>query len=318
MSSKSSSGGPPRRPSLEPVAAFGQTAPTSPSRSADPATPFQQRALANVPVAPLASVARGTGAVSLLRLAWLDPSVGKKLRRRRDWREIVDALETQSTDVELDAAMRDEHPLGDDARAAFEVLAAAEPRAAGELTTLLREAVRPDGKLLPPLVMVGGNLAMPFDPTARLAMTCAVLAPLAATQPPLSARLESARALVAASVAEAGVAGLLRELLETARNQLPNLPQGHYENAIESELQKQRAYQAREVLGDRFIRGLLSGHQPIPCYLPHGAARELPLAVQITVRMIAEILPRQDEAEPAPICLRVLGLARETPLAELG
>jgi hypothetical protein len=49
----------------------------------------------------------------------------------------------------------------------------------------------------------------------------------------------------------------------------------------------------------------------VPAYLPEAAAARLPLFHHFPARLVAEVLPAQDQSEPRPVALRIGALARE-------
>src|SRR4030095_10968306 len=92
-----------------------------------------------------------------LQLLWVDAGLVPRLRRNRAWRALIDAAEQQA-DVALDDGAPNDIGDASAERDAFEVLARASASAPEELPGLLQQAVRGDGKLVAPLVVVAGRL----------------------------------------------------------------------------------------------------------------------------------------------------------------
>ena len=63
---------------------------------------------------------------------------------------------------------------------------------------------------------------------------------------------------------------------------------------------EKRAFRMRELFGARHVRTTITmagSTTPVPCYLPEAAARALPLFLRFPARLVAEVHPREDEAE---------------------
>jgi hypothetical protein len=75
-----------------------------------------------------------------------------------------------------------------------------------------------------------------------------------------------------------------------------------------------RPHAERRLYGQAWIRALFEPSQtvgsPVPTYLPAAAAEHLPLFRRFTARIIADVVPQQDETEECPVALRVAALAR--------
>jgi hypothetical protein len=250
-----------------------------------------------------------------VQLVWLDPALAPRLRRPRAWREIIDALQ-HDDDLEL----RDALGPGDAAEAsrnAFEVLARAQPTPVDSLRRVLGEAVRPDGKLVTPLVVVNAELVVQLDPRRRLETAVSVVEPLAQAHPALRAAVDAIAIYAKRPEGVSGGAGALtRQLLGSVASHLRNNAEVHLEASIERVLLEQRAYDTRDVLGAPHARLTLQEAGAV-VYLPLAAAQRLPLAGRVRARLIAELHPRCDDAEPAVVALRAAALAREVDLALL-
>src|SRR5688572_24225698 len=75
----------------------------------------------------------------------------------------------------------------------FVILARAAPTDGAGVGLALTQAVREDGKFAPPLVMVAGELSLPFDELAALKATVTTATPFAGGDEALEGALASAR-----------------------------------------------------------------------------------------------------------------------------
>lgn len=311
---QSGSGG--GRSPLEPIASFGQTSPVTPAKAHRPATPFGQGASpvrGGAYAAPLSATPSAPPATTLLQLLWLDPDAAGRLRRHPQWRSIVDAAE-EAPDQELEEALGVVHRSADQPRAVFDVLCRGTPCERADLPNALRAAARPDGRFVPPLVLVAGALVLPFDPVARLRATHAVITPLAAADTELRAALDYVTPYLDRPEAAGGADALTQYLLTRSRDKTSRLPKGQLEEWVQRTLLEQRAYEKRNVLGDNHVRGLVWPDAPAVAYLPIPAAGMMPLLQSTPVRALAEVYPTQDEAESQGPALRVRALARVCPV----
>jgi hypothetical protein len=292
--------------SLEPIAQFGQTAATTPKPGQQPAMPFQQQVVVRQAAPASAPLEAPTDAV--LQLLWVDETVRPEIRRQPEWRSIVDAI-AGDADLGLDAALARAQPdAADTARSVFELLTRASVTSIASLGTVLRESVRPDGKLSPPLAVVGGRLELVRDPVAKLELAAQLAEPFRGA----SAELDKAMAGIEPYVKEPrGVVGgadtLCRQLFTAVQAHVPSLPAEHLEARVDRLLVEERRYILRDVLGAPHVLGQLDG---VPVYLPEAAALELPLSAALSARMLVEIHPRLDDGESHPIALAVRAAAR--------
>jgi hypothetical protein len=237
-------------------------------------------------------------------LIWHDPSLGARLRREAAFSDVLPGEPTPSTPPRLSPPE------------VAAILAQGTPSAAS-LEQVLFESASSGGALVAPLVLLAGEISFGFD------------------------EVEEVRALVAAARparADLSLAGLLDFAEEMARTELQGspevaeglctslrdawaqankvLPSGHLGQVVERALLHHRAYQRRTLLGRRWIRAVLSSPPSAPAggapaYFPAAAATRLPLFRHFPARLLAEVLPRQDQAETSPVALRVLALVRE-------
>lgn len=212
----------------------------------------------------------------------------------------------------------DEEGESDNARRdVFEVIAKGEPIGADGVGRALDGAIDEDGKLEPPLVLVAGELDLPFDELESLKATATAVGPFAASDKKLKETLDLVTEMLRTPLAGAGgiaenLTARLREAFAQAKRPLPA---DALEAQAERMLLEQRAYQKRAVYGKRWLRALLAagGAPAVPVYVPEALAGELPMFRRIKARMIAEVDQREDQYETSASALKVMALARVTP-----
>jgi hypothetical protein len=286
------------------------------------------RAAAAPAAAPLPTpTAAPAVAGELYALLWLHPECAPRVRRVKAFRPIFEELERRPVDWDLDDAAPTTDPMElEDRREVFEVVARGQPMDGTGVRRALASAVRPDGKFVPPVVLVGGDMVTPFDPLERLKAILATVSPLVPPTEEGKEEPELARA-VASAKELAGSADELTppSLLEAAGKRVrdaflaekrPLLPDDYLEDETQRVLLENRKYQKRKVFGEPHLRTLtyIDGPgQPIPTYLPASLADALPMHARFRVRVLAEALLQEDQYEAHPQALRALALARVLP-----
>ncbi len=318
-------------PPASPWANDGNTAsgrgPATRMRNADPLAKPAPAVALSAPPAP--SSARATGpvvaAADLLSLLWVHPDCAARIRRVKAYKSILDALDNRPVDWALDdAAPAAEQMLLDDRREVFEVMAEASPSGYEGLAAALRSGCREDGKFVPQLVLVRAELSTPFDAKARLKAMITTVKPLLADDADASDLgaavanaerfLGAADELVSKSVLE-GYAHQIQQAFEAEDRPLPKHYLGDETSRV---LLNHRMYDQRILLGDAHLRSLLHFvgiDEPVPTYLALDLTKRLPLYRRFRVRVVAEVLPQEDDSEAAPLALRALALARVLPPA---
>lgn len=254
-----------------------------------------------------------------LQLLWFDPNISPRLRRVSRWKPVLDELEEAPPDRALDGADTGHDPSEiDDMREVFEIIAHGERTDARGLEEVLQRATRDDGKFLPPLALVTGELEVCFDERATLKAAIALSSPLIApTDEALKASITSARELLTldpdlpSTVSEAA----LKRIQEAFAREKKTLPPDHLDVQMDRVLLNARAYQKRALFGDEFVRTLLRWpgvEAPAIVYVPADGAKKLPLFRRFRVRLVVEIHPAQDASETRPQALRTYALARST------
>jgi hypothetical protein len=251
------------------------------------------------PTAPELAPAVPPEAHEAVELIWFDPEVVTRLRRKAEWRPLLDALERVPLDPEHDdPAFASDPMVIEDRREVFEVLAHAAATSADGLDAALARCLRDDGKFVPSLELVAGETELPFDELASLRATLTTVAPLVGPDDVLKAAVLAAKEFLgtpglmsAPAVAE----GLTRRIEDAFAQGKRAVPAGYLEVQRERALLEQRQYQRRAVFGGKHLRGFLrfgaaepSGKPAtparvaattcgVPVYLPESLAETLPM-----------------------------------------
>lgn len=206
-----------------------------------------------------------------------------------------------------------EEKARDDRAGVARVLTGAQPTL--DVEGALFSAATDDGVLEPPLLVVPGDLELPFDEIETLKVLVRAAAPLAVGDKKLKETLDIAEEALATplgsspEVAATFSARVRDAWIKANRILAPDYLDVHSRRV----LLEQRRYQLRELMGAQWIRALLHGpmtDRPIPTYVPADLAKRLPLFVRFPARLIAEALLPQEQTETSPVALRALALAR--------
>lgn len=252
-----------------------------------------------------------------LELVYLDPTCFPRLKRQPAWEDIVADAEDELPDPRADAPFSPgSGATPEDLRGAFVVLArGAATDSAGAQTALLG-AVRPDGKVAPPLVLVAGELRLVFDEVAALKAAITTATPFLAGDELLRAAVQAGKDALATpevpcspAVAES-ITNRIRDAFGRARRAVPA---GYLEAQTERALAEQRAYQKRRfqgILAARAVLAVPGDREPMLVFVPEAALPFLPVSQRFSARLVAEVHPGVDHLETQPFALRVLALAR--------
>jgi hypothetical protein len=303
--------GPASRAPAEPVspwAAAASSAPisvTAPPVAAPPvAAPADARSTA--PVVAAAAPRRDDEIIDLL---WFDPESLPRVRAR--WPKIIEELEFEPLNPRRDLPVDD--PVGSrDRHHAFGVLTRAEATDVRGVSREVLEAIDEHGQFTAPLVVIGGELRLPFDEIETLKTAAAAAKPLAKDDKKLTDLLEMVGELLDTPLLQgspSAVDSLLRDLTSAVQQARRTLPVKYLDAHIERVLLEKRRYQRRTVFGGTSLRALL-GKDGVPTYLPEDLATKLPLVTQMKARLIAEVTASQDQYESHPHALRVVALGR--------
>ncbi len=256
-------------------------------------------------------------------LVWFDAEAVPRIRRQPAHRPWLDALEQRPPDPDLDdpAAAQDPMIL-EDRRDVFEILARGAAATIDELRAAYRRALRPDGKFVPGIVVVAGELETPFDDVAELEATIALASMVAGQDDGIREALDLAREVVRAAGGKPppGTAGSLTERIDQAVAKSKRVTMS-IASQREIALVEERKVQRRSVFGGNHLRALLTlatapgargaaGAHPMPVYVSDEIVDALPLSKRFRARLIGELRPPVDARDGAPFALRGLALAR--------
>lgn len=170
-----------------------------------------------------------------------------------------------------------------------------------------------DGALLPPVVVVHGELVLTFDDAERLRAMLAWLTPFATADKRLKEACAAAAEVLGSPYATALAPTQVGRLREAFVAQARTLPADHLDAQVERMLVSRRAFDVRDVGAGRSVRSLfVQGSDQIPIYLGEAMARDLPSFAKLRVRALVEVDLRLDEAEIHPLALRALAVGRLT------
>jgi hypothetical protein len=257
-----------------------------------------------------------------IQLLWYDPESLPRIRRVARWRDLLRTLGRKPLDRDLDdPALADDPMELEDRREIFELLAVGESTDAPGVNEAITSAVREDGKFVAQLVLVAGELHLPFDELETLKATVTTVSPLVGQDESLRASVDAGKDFLAtpgllssAAVAE-GLTGRIKESFGQGRRVVPT---GYLEAQVERVLLEKRHYQRREIFGAPHLRGLLQmagSSAPIPTCLPEKLASLLPMYQRFKVRLVAQAELSVDQYESHQAALRGVALARTMHLA---
>ncbi|MGK3961305.1 DUF2169 domain-containing protein [Sorangium sp. So ce118] len=308
--------GSPARSSAAPRETIGMTAAAAAAKAgaAPWGAPRQEaRLLPLHDEAPLAEPAR-----EFVQLLWYDADSIARMRRVPAWKQVIADLERspRSREIELVDGAREPWEI-EDRQEVLQIMARA-PRIDGRgVEEALERAIGEDGKFIPPLVLLGAEIEMPFDELEALKATMSTAAPLVT---PADEGLKTAVGVAKDFVQTPGLSaapavseGLTARIRDAFAKEKKALPADYLDTQVERVLLSGRHYQKREVLGGSFLRCLvrLPGEsQAIVGYLPEEVGKKLPMWKSFRARLIAEVHPPQDQYETLGRAVKVLGVAR--------
>lgn len=253
---------------------------------------------------PAARPTLDSTAGEMVQVLWYDTSSLARMRQTATWRTLLED-KRGSPHVEGEQEI-------------FEVATQAPVADAEGVDDALGAAIGIASKFVPPLVLVAGELELPFDELEALkaAMSAALPAVSAADK-----QLEEAVAIAKDFVRTPGLSpapavseGLTARIREAFVKEKKAFPSGYVDTQMERVLLSGRHYQKREVFGGMFVRCLtwLPGEKSaLVGYLPADVSNKLPMWRRFRVRVIAEVHPAQDQYEARPFALKILGIVRE-------
>jgi len=277
-------------------------APTAPSAPIVAATPIE---------------AKQSWAGKALQLVWFEPECLPRVHRKPEFQPLLRALEDRAPDTELDDPSLAKDPAAmEDRRDIFEVLALGHALDEPGLNHALERAVRDDGKFIPPLALVDGEVRFLFDEIETLRATLTIAAVFSTGDEALKAAIVDAREFLRTpdlrsppSVTE-GYTTRIQDALKRAKRAVAP---GYLEEQTERVLVEARHYQRRTVYGAPHLRALLqigNAGRPWPLYVPEAAAGKLPMFARFPARVLAEVGFQENQYEAHPTALRALAIAR--------
>jgi hypothetical protein len=253
-----------------------------------------------------------------VELIWLNLGSLPRIRKQPQWKELLAGVKPRPEDEDLDDDLPPPRRIPPkDRREVLALLARGEALNVEGLEAALQRALEdPDG-FVPPLVLAEGELELQFDELEVLKATLAAVTP----HVPGNARLKETVDRIqeafkapwmqsANSVLEELTAQVRDMFAQTAKGVAPGYLDGH----VERTLLDGRHYQKRMAFGQMRLRALLGeagATRRAAVYLPEALEKELPRFRRLWVRMIGEVRPRGEMADPG-VALRTLGIGRES------
>lgn len=274
-------------------------------------------ALSDPKYEPLPAVSSANDGASVsLQLLWFDPESVARIRRVPRWKKHLDEFQREPLDRDLDDSGAREPWEIEDRREVFEVLAHGAQSDARGVEEALLQGRRADGKLVPPLVLVEGEVEVQLDELQALRATVTIASVFAAGDEPLKGAIAEAREFLQAPdlLSPPGVIdGLTTRILEAFRKVRRAVSPNYVEEQTERALLSGRHYQKREVLGGTFLRAFIwmpGDKDALLAYLPEDLAKKLPMYRRFKARVVADVHPQQDQYEVRALGLRVLAVGR--------
>jgi hypothetical protein len=263
---------------------------------------------------PTAEAPRAAAWHEPVELVWFEPESVARIRRVPSWKQLIDEFNRRPLHPALDEGDAGKEPWEvEDRRELLEVLVHGEPSDAQGIEAALHNATQENGKFFPPVLLIEGEIELPFDELE--ALKAAVSA--AAAMTPMDSKL---RDVVDAAKEFLQTPGLSapREVLERLTGRIREAFPREKKDKVLDTLMEQvllsgRHYQTREVFGARYLRTVIRiPREPsgLIGYAPSDIARKLPMFRQFRGRVIAEVQIKQDQYETQETALRIVVLAR--------
>jgi len=276
---------------------------------------------------------------TLIEIIWFSSDAASRLRAEPSWEELIgdkkgepppasgeyeaqgdggddELLDENGLPIERPAKRKEPEPppKKPDKAVVAAVLSRGSP--VFDVEGALVSAAGEDGVLEAKLIVIGGDLELPFDEVETLKVLASAAMPVASSDKKLKETLDLANEVqntpLGSSPEVASSFSLrIREAWVKANRMLPPDYLDVHSRRV---LLEQRKYQMRELADAQWIRALLhgvSGERPVPTYLPAELARKMPLFARFPARLIAEVVPQQDQSESHPVALRVVAIARQ-------
>ncbi len=257
--------------------------------------------------------------VEALQLLWFDAESLPLARKDPRFTALLEALDGQPLDQDLDdPSLADDPAAVEDRREAFEILARGPAVDEAGATAALAAAARDDGRLLPPLVLLAGEVLLPFGEVETLKAVMSVAAPRAGADVEARSLLDLTKDFLGTpGLAGAGaVAEVLAARIRETFEKRGLVPAGYFEAQVERALLAGRHFQRRMVFGGPHVRALFQAggaEGGTPVYLGEELSVRLPAAQRFRARILAHAHPAVDQHETHPVALRAAALAVATP-----
>jgi hypothetical protein len=253
----------------------------------------------------------------VLHLLWFEPEAAPRVRRRPEWKKLLDEMENAPADPDVDQpGLADEPSEMEDRREIFEVLCRGKPSGEDGVQQALAGAVRSDGRFAPQLLLLTGELRFDFDEVETLKANAGAAMPLAGADEDLKTAIEQANKLLASPdlVVSAEIVEGMTKRIRDAFIKAPRVVGPTYlEDQTERVLIERRAYQRRDVFGAKHLRALFfhdGSTTGVPTYLAEGLAKKLPLFRRLRVKMLVETHFQADQYESHAAALKAAAVAR--------
>jgi hypothetical protein len=246
---------------------------------------------------------------------WLDEKAVPKIKADPQWRELLaDPPRAEKPSFGFDDEPPVTKPDGDEPRrTAMTVLSRGSAFGGSDMLSLLLEARRPDGSLEPPFALVKGTLRFPFDDIETLKAMVASATPFATGNKILADALDTANQVLAAPKPPSEMAANVAKNIRAAYEKSDRLEVSYLDESTEKTLLAERSYNRRSLLGDKWVRALLTpaaGKTAVVAYIPDAIAKDLPMFTSFVARLIVRVHPQQDQYEPSDVALEVVALGR--------
>lgn len=196
----------------------------------------------------------------IVELIWFDPEGLPRMRRQPPWRALLDELEERPHDADIaEATLYRTAAQAEDQRDVFEILVRGSTGPGNDINDALDKAVRDDGKFVPPLMLVTGDIAFPFDETEMLKTYVTAATPLASSDDHLKSSIALAKEFLSVSglAGAPGVAeGLIARIKEAFGMTKRPVPAEYLDSHSSRALLEKRCYQRRDVFGGTYLRCL--------------------------------------------------------------
>lgn len=252
---------------------------------------------------------------SAFTLLWYEKQAASALRSEPQFDSIWTSLTERGFDPDLDDEELSDNPADvEERRDVFEVLAAGVSVDSYRAQELLTAAVDADGALNHPVVVLKGKLDFPFEELEELKAIISAATPYTNGDLGALELLRHAREFVSADgqpCAGAAIRSWVEQITSLYQRRSLLVP-GFLSQQARTALLTNRCYQVRPVFGGEHRRSLLQtskAEAPLPVYLKKEVAELLPAVQLQNVVVLGELHPPIDDADTAPLAVRVVALA---------